>query len=198
MNDKPSDLSSIRLETLIALLRSQPQDIAMNFYNETKELERKIDFNQWSNPTEEYRFEIANKIFQEFNIFDDNKPAVSFSSSFDEKCNWYKKFFGSSNECVQHNSGQSEIWNLGDRGIDLKLAYLSKKDACEGVKFMFEQSPDGEQAKYPSWYSSEEIAEANKNAFPISPRWLEIVIASIDWNIPLECGDAELELLLKE
>ena len=63
---------------------------------------------------------------------------------------------------------------------------------------MFEQSPDGEQAKYPSWYSSEEIAEANKNAFPISPRWLEIVIASIDWNIPLECGDAELELLLKE
>ena len=198
MNNRPSDLSSIRLETLIALLRSQPQDIAMNFYNETKELERKIDFNEWSKPTEEYRFEIANKIFQEFNIFDDNNPAVSFSSSFDEKCNWYKKFFGSSNDCVQPNSGQSEIWNLGDRGIDLKLAYLSKKDACEGVKFMFEQSPDGEQAKYPSWYSSEEIAEANKNAFPISPRWLEIVIASIDWNIPLECGDAELELLLKE
>ena len=45
------------------------------------------------------------------------------------------------------------------------------------------------------------VAIFNKNeanAFPISPRWLEIVIASIDWNIPLECGDAELELLLKE
>ena len=64
---------------------------------------------------------------------------------------------------------------------------------------MFNVSKDQQKNQtFPSWFTAEQIREAKNKPVHIDSNLLQLAMAEIDWTQAPNCGDAELELLLKE
>jgi hypothetical protein len=182
---KSDELRSIRLEALITMLRTQPFERANQIYNYLVNVESKLDTHM--DASQHYKFVIAKKMVDEFNVMDENSKEIKFNEN---NCSWYQKFFESDN-CPR--------WNLGTLGSRLQMRYLAKNNPCEAVKFMFNVSKDQQKNQtFPSWFTAEQIREAKNKPVHIDSNLLQLAMAEIDWTQAPNCGDAELELLLKE
>lgn len=181
---KSDDLRTIRLEALITMLRTQPFERANQIFNYLVNVESKLNP---INASRNYKFVIAEKMADEFNVMDKNSKEIGFNEN---NCSWYQKFFEGEN-CPQ--------WNLGTLGSGLQMRYLSKNNPCEAVKFMFNVSNEHPKNQtFPSWFTAEQIREAKNKPAQIDSNLLQLAMTEIDWTQAPNCGDAELELLLKE
>ncbi len=180
-----STIRQIQLQTLTSLLQTQPLERALAFYYDIKEAEPNLNFS--NKPVLDYQYEVAAKLAKEFDVYTRGSEDIQFVGL---KCGWYDQFFDGDALCQSN-------WQLGARGDNLKLAYLVKNDACEGVKFMFAASTNKKQ-NHPAWFTPEQIAQVQSKTAPVSPALLQTALEQIDWAKPLECGDSEIERLLKE
>lgn len=180
-----SSIRQVQLQTLTSLLQTQPFERALQFHRDIKDLEPNLNFSY--KPVLDYQYEVAAKLAEEFDVYTRGGADVKFVGV---ECGWYDQFFDGDALC-------QSTWRLGARGDNLKLAYLVKNDACEGVKFMFEASTNQEQT-YPAWFTPEQIAIERSKTAPVSPALLKTALEQIDWATPLECGDSDIERLLKE